>query len=105
MGGTLLLIIISDYANLKQFTEAIVTILNLKKQGLVFMLWGNHAIKRGASIDKKKHLVLTAAHPSPLSASRGFFGCKHFSKANEYLTSLNKDLINWSIVSEEAISN
>ncbi|CAJ0828818.1 8239_t:CDS:2, partial [Entrophospora sp. SA101] len=65
--------------------NAVIQYLNNKKSGLVFMLWGNHAIKKGKNINKEKHCVLQAVHPSPLSAPRGFFNCKHWSKANEYL--------------------
>ena len=60
------------------------------------MLWGNYAKQKGAHIDRTKHLVLEAAHPSPLSATNGFFGCKHFSKANDYLTAHNQTPIDWS---------
>ncbi|CAJ0627642.1 13432_t:CDS:10, partial [Entrophospora sp. SA101] len=80
----------------EKFTDAIIQYLNNKKSGLVFMLWGNHAIKRGKNINKGKHCVLQAVHPSPLSASRGFFDCKHWSKANEYLKANGKDEINWN---------
>ena len=59
------------------------------------MLWGNYAKQKQEIINKEKHLILTAAHPSPYSANNGFFGCKHFSKANEYLTQHNKEPINW----------
>jgi uracil-DNA glycosylase len=74
------------------FTDEIIELLNYQKSGLVFMLWGKHAQKKGASIDRKKHLVLEAPHPSPFSANRGFFGCKHFEKCNEYL----KKPIDWT---------
>jgi uracil-DNA glycosylase len=67
------------------FTDKVVEVLSTKKQNLVFLLWGNYAQQKGKFIDESKHLVLKCAHPSPLSAHNGFFGCKHFSKANEYL--------------------
>lgn len=79
------------------FTDAIITQLNEKNNGCVFMLWGSHAQKKGKSIDANKHLVLSGPHPSPLSAYRGFFGCKHFSKANQWLTKNNQAQINWNI--------
>lgn len=69
----------------EQFTDAAVRSLSDKRENLVFMLWGNYAKAKGAHIDRTKHLVLEAAHPSPYSAHSGFFGCKHFSKANAYL--------------------
>ncbi|KAI9099437.1 uracil-DNA glycosylase-like protein [Phlyctochytrium arcticum] len=79
------------------FTDAIITYLNKNKKDLVFMLWGGFAQKKGKSIDKQKHLVLTAKHPSPLGANQGgWFGCKHFSKANEYLVSKGKKEVNWN---------
>ncbi|XP_033946598.1 uracil-DNA glycosylase [Pseudochaenichthys georgianus] len=77
------------------FTDAVVKWLSNNQQGLVFMLWGAYAQKKGAAIDGKRHLVLQEVHPSPLSARRGFFGCKHFSKANEYLVQSGKSPINW----------
>ena len=79
----------------EEFTDAVVEKLNNEKQGLVFILWGSHAIKKGEKIDRNKHLVLTSPHPSPLSASRGFFGNHHFSKTNEYLESQGKTPIKW----------
>lgn len=81
------------------FTNAVIAELNEKNKGCVFILWGSHAIKKGQKIDKSKHALLTGPHPSPLSAYRGFFGCKHFSKANEWLSMKNKQEINWSIAS------
>lgn len=77
------------------FTDCAIQRLSQMREGLVFLLWGNFAIQKRQFIDTNKHYVLTAAHPSPLSASRGFFGCKHFSKTNEILTSLGKTPINW----------
>ena len=78
------------------FTDRVIHLLNQKKQHLVFMLWGAYAQKKGAFIDTNRHLVLTAAHPSPLSASNGFFGCGHFSKANQYLKEHGKTMIDWN---------
>lgn len=79
----------------EKFTDAVISWLNKNKKGLVFMLWGSHAQKKGAHIDKKKHHVLTGVHPSPLSAHRGYFGCKHFSKCNELLKKEGKSIIDW----------
>lgn len=79
----------------EEFTDAVVDKLNREKEHLVFILWGSHAIKKGAKIDRNKHLVLESPHPSPLSASRGFFGNHHFSKANEYLVRNGESPIKW----------
>ena len=80
----------------ERFTDAVIDRLNQHRDGLVFMLWGSYAQKKGALIDRQRHLVLTAPHPSPLSAHRGFIGCGHFSIANEYLASHGKQPVNWS---------
>ncbi|RUS16593.1 uracil-DNA glycosylase-like protein [Endogone sp. FLAS-F59071] len=80
----------------ESFTDAIVNYLNEKSSGLVFMLWGSHAQKKGAKINKKKHLILKAVHPSPLSAYKGFMDCKHWSQANEYLKEKGKTPVNWN---------
>ncbi len=77
------------------FTDTVIDILNEKKQNLVFILWGAYAGQKIEQIDLNKHLVLTAAHPSPFSAHKGFFGCKHFSQTNEYLKMHNLQPINW----------
>lgn len=77
------------------FTDAAIHALAEKRAGLVFILWGSYAQKKGDFIDEKKHLVLKSVHPSPLSAHRGFFGNKHFSKANEYLMSQGLLPIDW----------
>lgn len=77
------------------FTDAVVQWLNTNMEGLVFILWGAYAQKKGAVINKKRHHVLQAVHPSPLSAHRGFFGCKHFSKTNELLSKSGKEPIDW----------
>lgn len=79
------------------FTDAVVQKLNDKREGLVFMLWGSYAQKKGSVIDRRKHLVLKAPHPSPLSAHRGFLGCRHFSKANDYLQQHGQQPIDWSV--------
>ncbi len=79
----------------EEFTSKAVEVLSHEREGIVFMLWGNYAKEKGKIIDRTKHLVLEAAHPSPLSAHNGFFGCKHFSKANEYLVSIGKTPIEW----------
>ena len=81
----------------EQFTDQIIAILNEKRENLVFMLWGAYAQKKGQYIDTEKHLVLEAPHPSPLSAHRGFLGCKHFSKANAYLNSQGIKAIDWEL--------
>lgn len=77
------------------FTDRLISELNSRRSGLVFMLWGSYAQRKGEIIDRSKHLVLTAPHPSPLSAHRGFIGCGHFSAANSYLASLGKETIDW----------
>ncbi|MFZ2500815.1 MAG: uracil-DNA glycosylase [Minisyncoccia bacterium] len=79
----------------EQFTDAVIRILSDEREHLVFMLWGNYAKAKGAHIDRTKHLVLEAPHPSPFSAYTGFFGCKHFSQANAYLIAHGKTPIDW----------
>lgn len=79
----------------EEFTDAAIKALSEKREQLVFLLWGNYAKKKGAHIDRQKHLVLEAAHPSPLGAYKGFFGCKHFSKTNEYLEAHGQKSITW----------
>ncbi|ELK31458.1 Uracil-DNA glycosylase [Myotis davidii] len=79
----------------EQFTDAVVSWLNQNSSGLVFLLWGSYAQKKGSAIDRKRHHVLQTAHPSPLSVYRGFFGCRHFSKTNELLRKSGKEPINW----------
>ena len=81
----------------ERFTDRVVAVLNEEREHLVFMLWGSHAQKKGAIIDRSRHLVLTAPHPSPLSAHRGFFGCRHFSQANSYLKQQGLTEINWQV--------
>lgn len=79
------------------FTDRAIEALNEKREGLVFMLWGSYAQKKGAFIDRQKHCVLSAPHPSPLSAHRGFLGCRHFSQANIYLEAASKTGIDWAL--------
>ena len=79
----------------EEFTDSVISILNREKENIVFFLWGAYAQKKGESINRSKHLVLESVHPSPLSASRGFFGNKHFSKCNEYLVKRSIEPINW----------
>ncbi len=77
------------------FTDAVIKILNEKKEHLVFILWGAYAQKKGEHIDKQKHLVLASPHPSPFSADRGFFGSRPFSKANTYLIRHEEEAVSW----------
>ena len=77
------------------FTDAVIRCLNAERQHLVYMLWGAYAQKKGASIDTSRNLVLASPHPSPLSAHRGFFGNRHFSRANDYLVALGESPIDW----------
>jgi uracil-DNA glycosylase len=79
------------------FTDKVVQGLSDESEGIVFLLWGSHAQKKGSTIDASKHFVLKAPHPSPLSAHRGFFGCKHFTRTNEILIEQGKEPINWQI--------
>ncbi len=79
----------------EEFTDSVINILNSEKKNLVFFLWGAYAQKKGESIDRSKHLVLESVHPSPLSASRGFFGNKHFSRCNDYLVQNGIEPIDW----------
>jgi uracil-DNA glycosylase len=81
----------------EQFTDIVIQQLSDHCDELVFLLWGSHAQKKGLVIDKQKHHVLNAPHPSPLSAYRGFFGCKHFSQTNNLLRQQNKSPINWQV--------
>ena len=77
------------------FTDAVIKKVSDEKEGVVFLLWGAYAQKKGEIIDRNKHLVLMSAHPSPFSADRGFFGCKHFSRTNVYLKGKGKEEIDW----------
>jgi uracil-DNA glycosylase len=81
----------------EKFTDEVIKLINSKKSHVVFMLWGKPSQEKKKMITASKHLVLEAAHPSPLSASKGFFGCKHFSKCNEYLEKNGEKAIDWSL--------
>ncbi|RTZ63382.1 MAG: uracil-DNA glycosylase [Aquificaceae bacterium] len=81
----------------ENFTDKIIHTLNDEKEGLVFILWGAYAQKKGVFINQKKHLVIKSPHPSPLSAYRGFFGSKPFSRTNDYLLEKGKEVINWQV--------
>lgn len=79
------------------FTDRAIEVVNREREGVVFMLWGSYAQRKGAVIDERRHRVLRAPHPSPLSAHRGFFGCGHFRLANEYLSARGEAPIDWSV--------
>ena len=79
----------------EQFTDAVVRAINAHKEGIVYLLWGSYAQKKGAIADPARNCILKAVHPSPLSVYRGFFGCRHFSRANEYLVAQGKTPIQW----------
>lgn len=79
----------------EQFTDAVVRAIATRKQGVVYMLWGSYAQRKGAIADPNNNLILKSVHPSPLSSYRGFFGCRHFSKANDYLANIGKTQIIW----------
>ncbi|MEC4088685.1 uracil-DNA glycosylase [Pseudoalteromonas rubra] len=81
----------------ERFTDAVIEQLNQRTEGVIFLLWGAHAQKKGKAIDTQRHHVLHAPHPSPLSAHRGFFGCQHFSQTNTLLQSMDKTPINWQV--------
>ncbi|MDH2998860.1 uracil-DNA glycosylase [Pasteurellaceae bacterium LFhippo2] len=81
----------------EDFTDKVISQLNQHRENIVFLLWGSHAQKKGQFIDRNRHCVLCAPHPSPLSAHRGFLGCGHFSKANDYLRSKGIAEINWQL--------
>ncbi len=87
----------------QQFTEVIIEEINQNNDGCVFLLWGSHAQKKGKKINQDKHFVLTEVHPSPLSAYRGFFGCRHFSKANTWLKQAGKAEINWQLTTHQKV--
>src|SRR5690554_4790486 len=82
------------------FTDRVIETVNRKGDGVVFLLWGNYARKKGRHIDRSRHLVLEGPHPSPLSAYRGFFGCKHFSRANEWLRGQGHAPVCWALPSK-----
>ena len=77
------------------FTDKVISLINQHREGVVFLLWGSHAQKKGAIIDRQRHCVLKAPHPSPLSAHRGFFGSNHFVQANQWLTERGEAPIDW----------
>jgi uracil-DNA glycosylase len=79
------------------FTDEVIKVISKYRAGIVFILWGKHAQKKATLIDTSKHFILTSAHPSPLSAYNGFFGCKHFSKTNEILQNNGLETINWEL--------
>lgn len=79
----------------ERFTDRVVEVVNAEREHVVFMLWGSYAQKKGARVDRTRHCVLTAPHPSPLSAHRGFLGCRHFSAANRYLVEQGREPIDW----------
>jgi uracil-DNA glycosylase len=79
------------------FTDAVISVLSEQKKNLVFVLWGNYAIAKKSLIDITKHHILTAAHPSPFSANKGFFGCRHFSAINKILADLGMEEIDWRV--------
>lgn len=86
------------------FTDQVVDRLNREREGLVFLLWGSYAQRKGALVDRQRHCVLRAPHPSPLSAHRGFFGCGHFGKANRYLAARGQGTIDWSLPPRAALA-
>lgn len=81
----------------ERFTDAVVRLVNQKEEPVVFLLWGAHAQRKAAFVDQSKHLVLKAAHPSPLSAHNGFLGCRHFSQANAFLEAKGRGAIDWAL--------
>lgn len=85
------------------FTDRVIETVNRERRGVVFLLWGGHARKKSAMIDRQRHHVLEGPHPSPLSAYRGFFGCRHFSLANQWLTAQGLDPVNWQLPTRQAL--
>lgn len=81
----------------EHFTDKIIEVLNTQREGVIFLLWGSHAQKKASQIDSTRHIILEAPHPSPLSAHRGFFGCKHFSITNNELKKQGKDIVDWRV--------
>lgn len=86
----------------EKFTDAVIQLISQRKTGVVFLLWGAFARSKQILIDPRKHLILTAAHPSPLSAHNGFFGCRHFSKTNEYLMAHGNGPVDWLITTNKS---
>ena len=87
----------------ERFTDKVIETVSQHRSGVVFLLWGSYARKKGQIIDRNRHLILEGPHPSPLSAFRGFFGCKHFSKANEWLIQQGGTPIDWSLPDKEEL--
>ncbi|GGC81118.1 uracil-DNA glycosylase [Marinobacter halophilus] len=85
------------------FTDRVIETVNQYRQGVVFLLWGSYARKKGRIIDRKRHLVLEGPHPSPLSAYRGFFGCQHFSQANQRLEQQGQSPVDWALPSQQEL--
>lgn len=81
----------------ERFTDKVIDVINRRRKGVVFMLWGGYAQRKGAMIDTSRHCVLKAPHPSPLSSYRGFFGCGHFTRANQYLLEHGETPVNWAL--------
>ncbi|MEJ2043354.1 MAG: uracil-DNA glycosylase [Reinekea sp.] len=81
----------------EQFTDRVISVINEQLEGVVYMLWGSYAQRKGQFIDQQKHLVLKTSHPSPLSAYRGFLGCGHFSQANQYIQHSGREPIDWQL--------
>ncbi len=81
----------------EKFTDSVIVLLNQQAYPIIFVLWGGYAKEKGQIINTQQHVILHSAHPSPLSAHRGFFGCRHFSKINDYLTRWGEDPINWQL--------
>jgi len=81
----------------EDFTDKVIETINRERESVVFLLWGGYARKKGRHIDRSRHLVLEGPHPSPLSAYRGFFGCRHFSKANQWLEERGQSPVNWAL--------
>jgi uracil-DNA glycosylase len=100
--NSVLTVVMGQAASLREigwerFTDTVVRLVNAKTDPVVFMLWGSYAQKKAAFVDTSRHLVLKAAHPSPLSAHSGFFGCRHFSKANAFLEARGLEPIDWAL--------
>jgi uracil-DNA glycosylase len=87
----------------ERFTDRVIQIINDEKENVIFVLWGAYAQDKGKIIDRNKHLVLEAAHPSPFSADRGFYGCRHFSRINDHLTKIGQKPIEWALPSKELV--
>ena len=81
----------------ERFTDRVISMVNQHCNGIVFLLWGSPAQRKGQHVDRRRHLVLRAPHPSPYSADRGFFGCRHFSKCNDYLTDSGREPVQWAL--------